>query len=733
MKRFLSLLLTLGLLAWLPGFHCLPGASFPSPLIAAAQAEEGEEAAQTLGREVVADASGVWQIVDQEIRCSDPVSGARLATLPIGELAVGLPFRFSLLSDGDRVQLCLASMDTRGEMRVSLQALALTSGGIQAVHRQDCTAELGEFYTPYGSCLQVDMISCDQGIALSVLDEQFDCHLLLFDPVSGDLKELGLLPFSVLTAICPMGTEWLLAGDSEEVDHALFLARLSPAEGDLGWTADLPVGIGASGFNYVFDPQSGFLYFTLVNAAWRVRPEAGAVPEPVAVFSGMPGEFAAGTLAGNRYCVQTEEGRLLSCDVSRGLTVPRLRVADATGSESVLTATGLFNASHPEVFLTVEVPDGGTAVFSEYDAVILPLGSETRQALFESGNLLDLSGSTILSAAAAGMPESLRQALSREESLAAFPLAVSSPCLTLNTTGFQELTGRETIPQDWEGLLELLAELSKTGALTGQDTWSMTEAGLTAEDFRQVTLIWLLRTAVLEAQRDEAGGVPKAEAFRERLTGLLHTWEGILWDQLGPSESPSEGSEERTPLVSEQLFEISPMHMEEGTACWPLSLLPGSEPLLPWQASVLMIRADASHAQMLLSWAETLWEQTDILTKMSLTPGMDEPVENPDYEEAVAYYENRIRGDEQALAFAQGEEAEMIEAELSQLRPFLEAYRENAFWRASAESIAAYRGLSLVPEECSFWETEDGAEKLSRYLAGEISAEELVIWLESLL
>ncbi len=692
---------------------------------------------QTLARELIASGGRIWQVADRTLLCRELPGGKVISSLPIlpGPLRPGRAgsqlYRVNLLAGGeDSVRLCCAFLDPDGTVAVLLAEFRLDTGNrITAGSVQDLTAALGALYAPDAGCLQVEMIAAGDGLFLSAMDEEFNCHLITVSEDGREIRELGQLPYTRMTAALPYGDKLLLAGDSTDRITDVTLSLLSLSDGEIVPLGDLDAGATVTGQNYAYDPEGNRLFYTLRNTVYRAAPEDGNIPEAIAVLPEEPAAFGAGTVAGGRYFVQTEEGNLLSCDTRAELNAVPLRIADSTENTAAEETAAAFNAAHPDTFLAVERADPAAVAAGShnYDAAILPLSSPECQALLRRGYVADLSGSGLLAEAVRGMEAQLRDVLEKDGILSAFPVSQETSCMTVNVSALQALTGDPgtEIPRDWESLLGLFAALAESGSPAGTE-YSVADVGVTAEAFREAMLIRMLRCFAADAALN-----PDRADAEETLARLLDAFGKVDWKYLIPEEEPEN---ETIPAFSEMLYEISTAYMEPGMAYMPLATLPGREPVIPRQVSVLLVNGASGHRQTLLQWAEELWKQSDLPFRMSLCPGMNEPAANPDYEGELAELEE-ILGAYEAWITEAGDdpEAEAVRQEAAELREYLAAYRAEARWIVSEESLADYRSRTFSADPCAFWDTDTGLEILEGYLAGEIPEAELAGYLLSLI
>ena len=175
----------------------------------------------------------------------------------------------------------------------------------------------------------------------------------------------------------------------------------------------------------------------------------------------------------------------------------------------------------------------------------------------------------------------------------------------------------------------------------------------------------------------------------EILLPALQEFSRVAWNNLGLPEEESldpdmEQADEQIPLLTVVQPEIAVMAMEDGMEYWPLSADGTEERLISQTICVLVVNPGSSRVAGALAFTEYAWDNLDILAKMSLCQSMNEPVENPSYEEDIAYLEQLAFSCRTGIAGAEtNEEAALLQQELDDLEAFIGQYRENAVWLAS--------------------------------------------------
>ena len=685
----------------------------------------------------------VWQVMDGCVRCTDVRTRKQAAELPLSSLYTGTEDRLELTAFGDTVTLC-AVVNAGADCRVTLYQLVLQDGAIVPSGTVDATEKLSFLYGPAAGWMETDLIACAGGLLVTALDREKVYQLSLYDPASGTITELGTYPLAEFTAVVAFGDRLLIAGAPISDPETLNLTGISLPSGEREVVGTVRTGTLSPLDCFALNEAEQSVYYYVDSVGYRAKIGPDAVPEPFCTMQAGAAPFRYGLISGGWYVSLDEEGRLLYQDAAAVMQSVTLRVLDLTGADlSAFLQT--FNSSNPDYLAVVTAGEEEDDILTpalnqspDYDAYILNLGSNQYQALFAKGYLGDLGGSTILTDAVRAYPERILSRIRTGDRLTAFPLGIQNTALLLDVEAVSRITGlsREEIPTDWTGFLNMLGTIGEDGLLDGSGR-ILYESGLSADAFRIDLLSMILQDAMLWLNQDEA----RLSALQAALTPALRALDGTDWLKLGlPEDDEEEGgwiSGEETPALMEWVNpEIGVMNIRDGMELWPLSLAEGGERLIPQDVFVIVLNPWSAHPDGVVRLTEALCGEMDVITRMELDAGLNEPVVNNSYDDDVKYMRSLIPVYEQAVAEAKtDEEAESLQAELDDIAEYLADYEKYGSWLASAESIERYRSLEdlFVIHGDEFWADESQSMIFFQYADGLLDADQFVRQLTSTL
>lgn len=703
-KRTLPILITIGLLC-----------------IGLARAVLAEEPAGRCPDLSVCDGL-VWHIDGEAILCEDVEAGKVASSLPLSKLYdAGQQLKSVSLAywTPDSVMLTLAVRDAEGDATLRLAELGLSDGAVSIIKVHDPGDRLD--FLADDTWYEVDTVGCGQALFIAALDADYLFHFYAFAPESGMLTPLGERGLDSTIATLPYGSDMLVVGPDPMDDGLLELARLSLADGAQTLLESVRLDSAVRASNFAWDDSRARLYYTVNNTVYTLVPGKGEAPEAVGTLSGMPAQLRLGALAGDRYVALGEQGQLLSCDIRTPAQLQaRLRIANIAGDEAVIEAARDFGVVHSGCSLSiadavteVELLPDVRARASDYDAFVLPLDSGLYLALREAGLMADLSGSAALSSAAADMTRRMAQAIQSEGRLLAMPMAAGNFCQALNVPAVQALTGLtpEAMPTDWPGFFALLEQLADSGALTAGGEYCLYDTEISGDALRNMIFGWMLQDCLLWARVDETAierlpgaMLPAIEAFKRVDWSRLASTDGLTssgqWGSASGGLRFEQGSSERAALLSDGMLDIVVSPQSEGMQPWPLSVQPGGERLIGQVATVICVNPDSENTEAALAFVAHAWEKTEDAVKMALCQSMNTPIANDAYQADLGYMAQDVAMLKQDIAAAQSAaERNTLQAELAQLRAYMEDYRKNGQWIASEASISRYRGFAdaLVP------------------------------------
>ena len=687
----------------------------------------------------------VWMVMDGFIHCIDIRTRETAAEQPLTFLYPEKEDNLLLTSRGDNVTICAITGPGSDSFRVTLYELTLQNEVISLLNTYDATDTLGFLFDGKTQWMETSLVACAGGILIPALNADWIYQLYLYDPVSQELRELGTLPQSSFTVMLSYGEDILLIGPSEENLKDETLSRISLSSGERETIGILKTDSTSTLFNGALNEPDQTLYYISDGIGYRARIGSGTAPEIFCVAPEETAQLRNGVAAEGVYAFLDEEGRLLYQDTTAILQAERLRILDLMGSELLSDVLPVFNARNPEYLATAETTDDPSVILNEalnqsadHDAYVINLGSDLFQSLAAKEYLGDLSGSGILTEACTVFPSRIRSRILNQEKLTAFPLMLQNSVMLLDVATICKITGldREELPTDWSGFLKLLGRIGDEGLLEGSGH-VLCESGVSAETFRGILITSILQDALLWSDQDEA----RLSSLAAILTPALQTLDETDLLRLGLAEDESnDGSWEQqaeTPyLLTWTEPEIAVMGIPDGMEYWPLSLSEGGEKLVPQDVAVIIMNPRSAHPEGVIRFIETLYEETDDITRMELNRNLSDPVENKAYSEDIEYLKSLIPMFESAISEAQTqEEADEITAEYNEMLAYLNEYEKNGAWLISADSIALYRSLEdlFAIHGDEIWNDETMNSIFFQYMDGMLDAAAFVRQLTSAL
>lgn len=163
----------------------------------------------------------------------------------------------------------------------------------------------------------------------------------------------------------------------------------------------------------------------------------------------------------------------------------------------------------------------------------------------------------------------------------------------------------------------------------------------------------------------------------------------------------------------------------------PLTLTDDTPLYLQMEVDVMFINPRIQHLEAALRYMELYMESMTELNLAMMCPGMNEPIENPYYEENLADCQKNIDSILKVLETCKEGDRQAYQDSLKNLQEYMEEYKENRRYLADEESIAAYRALDshfFVLKPNIFYNGDDSLTQLfTRYMDGQISLEQLIL------
>lgn len=560
---------------------------------------------------------------------------------------------------------------------------------------------------------------------------------------SGDSETVRVEPLSDWGGgrLYPTASGVLLTEVSYDDQPRTVLSRLSP---DAGKTpvcefSDTRVRITASA-----DAET---VFVVVDG--RVRPldmETGALGETVSALP-LPAERCA-LVDGGRRLAASIRGHIVLLDTAQ--TLPEDAVLTVRG---VMNGPGFneamleFSVTHPGanpalVYEPVgaEALDGMLTRSADTDVMLLPCDEDVYGPLLRRGYLLPLDDNEALRSLASRFYPGIQAKITEQGRLCALPLAVDGEGLgvgeaALNKLGFQ----LSDVPDTWQGFLDFIENdvRPRLDRLGEHDRF-------TYDEMEQHTFRSLLRYEILNDWvqcADAAGTVP--DYGDPRLFELLERVDAMDLTACGLEED--RGREDRdffdgggysydgdTEYLIHWSAEYGFSEYANDNPGTPLTLgfgedLPG---VLPLRLKVACVNPYTRHPEAALALLETLSRHIPQTDLYALCPDLNEPVEQPNADETVAWFEKEIARFQAELDAAQPKDRQQAEQTLNAWQADYERFLNGGIWLIPRDKLEWYRahGDRVMVAGPTWFQNmgQEASELMRQYDAGRIDAKEFL-------
>lgn len=370
------------------------------------------------------------------------------------------------------------------------------------------------------------------------------------------------------------------------------------------------------------------------------------------------------------------------------------------------TMNEAFQEAHPEVTIRTNFDADPPVQFDQvlmdlvsrnyvYDLFNLWFSGGQARRLSDRLYLVDLGQSEVIRGAVEQLPEAIRSRVTNDKGeIFALPYTMEAQwgLMGFNTAAGEAL-GIEK-PQTWEDFLNLLAnweydyadEAEQLGLYLTYDDISLSPRRLFLRMFDEYVV-------------GHADG-RRISFATPTFTALMALFDGRramladLYDRL-PHLQGSLPPWDRQLIVFNLPLLMDVDDAERYAAFEPMPLSVTADPaeaVIPVDMMTLSVSGGAPHADLAMTYAETLASSMDPMARILFAGGADDtPVEREDYASTARFYERQIAATEMAVE-DEGETPELME-ELEQYR-LEQADNERMRYRFSGESIRSYAALA---------------------------------------
>ncbi len=614
----------------------------------------------------------------------------------------------------------------------------------------DMDDALIEYYDGYSSYITLES-TCDVGGILYGLGYTNDGRQLVALDIEN--RDVEFLPVDMDYLMCMSAfdedrllmVEMNYGANSTECDLVLY----DIDSGDTTTLGVLPTTGYASPSAICYDSERGKLYYTLSGSVWRMDVSEDGIGEPEE-FGDMPLQDysnTSGVLMGDLYIVSSYDGV-----VGRDVTIEKmpdehLIIEGGAYTEPIRNAYYDFTEEHPEYSVSLRdlSGDGDDLVqammtrSSDVDIYVMTCETGIFSALKSRGYMAELGGSETLTAFVGGLYPFLQDLSMVDGELYAVPIDLYSwtfgynRALLVDKLGFRE----DELPTSWEGLFRMIADMSKNSRMQDVPEASLMDPYLNQDDAKSLLFRYMMEDYLLWLSADEENLSRGSEA----LLRLCEAFEQIDWTNLNIPEDTGSGdsyiftTDENNIILDTGVSILPWYYLAEGMFVPPFSLLDGEAGQVPASVDLVFVNPFSTHREAAIEYIEMATRQISENVLLAMNPSMNDPIENPDYEENLQFYEEQIAQYEESIAAAEEEGDDENVANLTEnLEYYIEymnEYKESGRYLISSAEIEEYRRVAqyLIPAT-SYSGSEDAYQQINQYIDGAIDAQQLVHDLE---
>ena len=496
--------------------------------------------------------------------------------------------------------------------------------------------------------------------------------------------------------------------------------------------------------SFAWNTETDTLYFIrngeIFAAPGRDLENAEAVNECSISASGM---FAQVTEDGFLFVYGYDGALLRNTDpAARGDVTIRIRPFAWTGGmEATYYA---FTEAHGDIGVVREDYGDETALLQgmmnrddRVDLYTITANSSAFSAVYDRGFLADLSGSEKLMAETDRMYPFLRELVTKDGKLVAFPVQMSGDAFGYNTEAWAKLGWTEAeLPRTWDGLLDLLESLPEK--LEGTD-FRPFELWTSQESLRSMLLTRMVQQYAL-SRPDDSFNTPLLQRLLDRVMKLDFDALGMATDEEMENiwEEYAARGGEKTRLLTTSM-EVGISSWESEMQVLALRFEEGEEPVIPVQIAVVFLNPYSQHPEEATAYIECMADNLGETTVSSFDPDKNDPLRYPNHEEQRKNLSDMIATVRKYMDEAADEDdRETWEKYLGEMEKELEEFDETNWW-ISPKAIENYRARAawLKPETESYWTLLWGGENgeafrnlWNGYIAGQKNAQELLSFMD---
>ena len=368
-----------------------------------------------------------------------------------------------------------------------------------------------------------------------------------------------------------------------------------------------------------------------------------------------------------------------------------------------------------------------------FDAYYFDLSYQDFTSLMEKGYCLDLSPYSDITKQLKAMYPFIQSVISDNGVFYAVPtnLYSSGLCVYQNTWEDMGLTDR--IPTTFMELIDFIQWLADEGIYENPDVQLMEYA----YNYGNTLFQMAFEQYIIKCQAEGEDITLNTPLFREMLSALEAVDIDALNDTIPERDEDEMMSYEDSIancLLTDYGDWLSAYAYEDYSSPLVLPIKDGEAIHVPANISCLFINPNTQNKELAVQYLQFVLENMPRIQHIMMFPDDNEPVANRHYEEITAEYEEMLAEAQASLETAAPEDVKDIQSAIDNYQDFL-TNKDDHYWDASAESIAAYRELAqyayaITPTLLSYSGNDDAYSEIqtlmSRYLQKQLTMEQFI-------
>ncbi len=546
--------------------------------------------------------------------------------------------------------------------------------------------------------------------------------------------DMELIEAEYMTSMCAYteGKVLISQRDWNNEEEPLSIAVLDLDSGDIEELGSLSTAGWSYPTSLAYDADDNTLYYVLNGELYRLKDMDLSAPESIAAVNVESW--------GDSPAIVTQDNYYICSDYQTVI----IRNTDPTqrSEQSITVYTNYcsvmdqayydFTAANPdvEVVLATSYEDITQAMMNQSTAVdvyTVSVNGQDYSALLKRGYMAELDGSEIIAGFVSEVYPQLQEVLMSETGAVAVPVEMWANCMCYNPAAFDALgLTEDDVPTSWPEFLALLQRLPE---LMGEDSeFSVVDPYSTQDDLKNNLFYDIINDYMLYLQQDGVEFAFNTDVLRNVLDEL----EKVDFAALGlPEEYDENGtySYNQETIIFNSYSDISCEtygYTQKYARPMPLAMEEGGTPIVNASLTVAFVNPYSENRELAIEYLEYAVDNIEPVQRTNMCPGVNEPVENSYYQEALESCDESIASIEDELAKAEDDETrEQWQQQLDEMMKWRDEYEQNYRWSASAESIEFYRSYAqyLTPSQYIGFDEEASQEfygLMTQYIEGSI-------------